>query len=300
MASGKHQHIVPRQMIKRFAAEDGKLVELYKANLTIGSRRRGPKGILFKDDFFKDYLSDFDEDLLQKVELKFAKFYPIIADQEKHQELPGEGGSALIDWIAAMLCRTRSLVCLAQVISNQEDKFLSQFLPALINIIRYTWYTECQDVLTRKDFRWKMMIFPQDYCIVLTDNPVCQTNGLNPGGQVTIVPLSKHRVLIGGLQKAIERWGRITSEQLNAFLAGWAEQSIFAADTNTLKVVKKNLEGNGQIRHEDWYKAARKPFFGLPERMMKMQSPSGAELSQWWKEVKDSYGQSIFPQNDGE
>lgn len=56
VGTGKHQHIVPQQMIKRFTATDGKLVGLYKPRLSIGKRRRSPKGILFKDDFYQIFL----------------------------------------------------------------------------------------------------------------------------------------------------------------------------------------------------------------------------------------------------
>lgn len=300
MASGKHQHIVPQQMIKRFAGTDGKLVELYKPKLTIRSDRITPENILFeKRTFYCDRFEDFDKELLQKVEGKFAKYYPQIADQEKPQRLCGDGGAALIDWIAAMLCRTRALVCLSQKVVETENSPFAVFWKldpaAMNNFIRSHWFSEYQDLLSRSEFCWKMRILPEGQNLVITDNPVCQTNGLNPGGQVIVVPLSKDRVLIGGLKEAIEGWGNFTVEQLNTFLAGWAERSIFAVDTDILENVKKNLEGKGVVETEEWCEQARKPFFGLPERIKTRKPPSDIETSLWWENLKDGYGQSIFP-----
>ena len=66
------QHSVPQMMSKRFADEHGKLLELLKPDLSLGSRRRSPKGILFGKDFYRDHLSDLDEELFMPIEQKFA------------------------------------------------------------------------------------------------------------------------------------------------------------------------------------------------------------------------------------
>lgn len=126
--------------------------------------------------------------------------------------------------------------------------------------------------------------------MVLTDNPVCQTTGVMPGGQVTLVPLSKHHILIGGLLEAVEQWRTVDIDQLNVFLAAWAEKSIFAADCTDLEVVKLLLGGSERIQSEEWLDAARRPFFGLPDRMYLRQPPSGEALRSWWDEIKDSFG----------
>lgn len=60
MSSGKKQHIVPQQMIGRFLGADGKLIGLHKEKLRIENRRRGPSGILFKDDYYCDNLGTAD------------------------------------------------------------------------------------------------------------------------------------------------------------------------------------------------------------------------------------------------
>src|ERR1035437_2617727 len=113
MLTGSNQHLVPQMMIKRFAGDDRKLSELHKPTLTLGSRRRSPKGILFLQNFYHDSISDFDDELLKPIEQKFARFYPLLTDGAKPEPLTGEGGAALIDWIAAMLVRTRALAVLS-------------------------------------------------------------------------------------------------------------------------------------------------------------------------------------------
>lgn len=302
MSSGADQHIVPRQMIKRFAGADGKLIELFKPTLTIGTRRRAPSGILFKENFYLDRFSDFDQELLKTVEQNFGQYYPQIADEEKPQTLCGDGGAALIDWIAAMLCRTRALVSLSCAIVESEDSQYSVFwkiAPAeMDNLMRTIWFTQCQDILTRSDFCWKIRILPDGQNLVITDHPVCQTSGLNNGGQVTIVPLSKNRLLIGGLRDAVENYGYTTAEQLNLFLAAWAEQFIFAADTDTLENVKKHLEGKGDIVTKEWCEQARKPFGGMAERIKSKKIPSEINISQWWEDMKNSYGKPLSEQNE--
>jgi hypothetical protein len=128
---------------------------------------------------------------------------------------------------------------------------------------------------------------------VLTDYPVCQTNGIEAGRQVTIVPLSKHRVLFGGSQEAVDRWN-IPVADLNSFLAGCAERSIFAADSNSLETVARMLRGEGE-----WCEAARRPFFGFVDYLRDQPIPDDAEVSQWWSQMKDSFGDSILSFRQG-
>jgi len=235
------------------------------------------------ENFYRDCLLDFDAEILQDVEQKFAQYYPSIVGQNQPAQLSGEGGDALIDWIAAMLCRTRAIICLSQNIAHQEDAFLGSFLPLIMNTIRSNWFIEFRDIMRRANFRWKMKIFPKECHVVLTDNPVCQTCGIRQGGQVTIVPLSKQHVLIGGLMEDVEEARSWTIEQVNAFLAAWAEKSIFAADRSDLEIVKADLEGEGNI-------GPRKPFLGLSERIYSKQPPPSEDLSDWWEKVKTEFG----------
>ena len=230
MPTGSDQHFVPQMMIRRFAGSDGMLTELYKPTLSIGTRRRAPKGILFLNDLYRDHLSDFDEELLTPIEQKFRNYYPSLSDDSPPPSLDGQCGAALIDWVASMLVRTRAHTCLSCEVAKKEAGLphAAWLLdPALMsNIARTKWFAELQDLLSRPQFRWKVKTYRDDEIIVLTDHPVCQTNGLSAGGQVTVVPLSKQRVLFGGSQEAVERYN-LPISRLNAFLAAWAERSIF-------------------------------------------------------------------------
>jgi hypothetical protein len=298
MASGKRQHLVPQQMIKRFSGADGKLFELHKESLEIGVRRHSPKGILYLDDYYRDICSDFDNDILIAVEQKFAQYYPRIADHKKPEELCGDGGAVLIDWISAMLCRTQSLATLSQAIVQKElspsVKIPENILKLFHNIIRSECYSEHQDILSRPQFKWRMKIFPEGCDIVITDNPVCQTNGLQDGGQATLVPLSKRLILIGGQDKAVEKFRNVTIDDINLFLFAWAYKSIYAAEKHTLESIKKTLDG---IDDKERCEAARKPLFGMPERIKEKKIPSDINISQWYKDMKDKYGESILPGN---
>jgi len=135
-----------------------------------------------------------------------------------------------------------------------------------------------------------MKVFPKECHVVLTDNPVCQTCGIRQGGQITIVPLAKQHVLVGGLQEPVDEARSWTIDQVNAFLAAWAEKSIFASELNDLEIVKSDLEGAGSVGSDEWCEAARKPFFGLSDRIYSRKPPSGKNLSDWWEEVKAVFG----------
>lgn len=285
--------MVPQMMIRCFTGDDGRVVELYKPTCQIATRRKYPRQILWMDNFYRDSLFDFDTEILQHVEQTFARYYPSIVGRNQPAQLCGEGGAALIDWIAAMLCRTRAIVCLSHQIARKENDFLARLLPLMMNAIRSHWFSELQDILTRSDFRWAMKVFPRECDIVLTDNPVCQTSGMGQGGQITIVPLSKQHVLVGGLQEGVEEARSWTIDQMNAFLAAWAEKSIFAAERSDLEIVKSDLEGSGSVGSDEWCEAARKPFFGLPERIYSRGPPCGGDLSDWWEQVKLAFGSPL-------
>ncbi len=222
-------HTVPQMMIRRFAGSDGKLVELVKPELSLGTRRRSPKGIMFKNDHYRDFIADLDEELLKPIEQKFAKYCPLMADEVKAKLIPPDRGSAFIEWVAAMLVRTDAFVSFFHAVADKmEDGFekllYRRFRKEMQNDARTFMFHDFVDLLTRENYRWKALNFPSNVCVVLTDNPVCQTNGLGIGGQVTIVPLSKHRVMFGGQKEAIDEMRNISIGELNHFLAGWSER----------------------------------------------------------------------------
>jgi hypothetical protein len=187
-----------------------------------------------------------------------------------------------------MLVRTRAFAYIFHAVARI-------FGPAyMINIAREKWFSELQDILTRPKFCWKIKMYHRNDIVVLTDHPVCQTNGLGIGGQVTIVPLSKHRVLFGGNQEAVNRFD-IPAENLNCFLSACAERSIFAAESKCLETVAQNLRGEGSIDSTEWCNAARRPFFGFTDRLKDRRVPPDFDVSKWWNQIKESYGETILP-----
>lgn len=293
MPTGRRQHIVPQMMIRHFASDDGRLIELYKPTLKIATRRKYPSQILWLENFYQDCLLDFDKEILQGVEQKFAQYYLSIVGQNQPVQLSRDGSTAFVDWVAAMLCRTRAITCLSFCIARKKDAFIGSLLPLIMNTIRFNWFIEMKDIMTRPNFRWSMKVLQRECNIVLTDNPVCQTNGIRHGGQITIVPLSKKHILVGGLQDAVDEAMSWTNVQVNVFLAAWAEKSIFAADRKDIENVKANLEGNGIIESTEWCEVARKPFLGLLDRIFSELPPSSKHLSDWWEEKKAEFGSPI-------
>jgi hypothetical protein len=174
--TGRRQHIVPQQMIRRFAGLDHKLFGMKKSDLQIEKRKHGPKGILVEDDFYKDTVSDFDAGLLWQIEQKFAHIYSKIVNNEP---IDGHGGAALIDWIASMLVRTRLVNILIGTVPNGLPKSIEEPLrnavKLFVNVERAELFKLYQDLMTRVGWSWKKRRFP-DQCLILTDHPVCITS----------------------------------------------------------------------------------------------------------------------------
>lgn len=305
MPTGHRQHIVPQMMIRRFAGDDGALVELHKPTLRIGTKRRQPKGILFRDHFYRDRVGDFDEDLLKKVEQKFKKYYPRIANGSA-DAIAGDGdaGAALIDWIASMLCRTTGFIRLSRAAAAAAPKSKNSTIFGMLgfalapdlmhNILRSHQFTEYQDWLSRPNWKWKVKQFTEGDHLVLTDNPVCMTRVATPGGMIVVVPLTKRRILLGGLANHVEKCRHWSVAGINAYLAAWAERSIFAADNESLKGVVRTLQGDGVIADPGWCEAARKPLLGITERIAAQPVPGSVDLDQFNEYMKGLYGPSIL------
>ena len=283
-------------MIRRFADDDGKLLELFKPSLRVGTRHRSPRGILFIDNYYLDLVSNLDEDLLTPIEQKFALYYPSIVDQDQPAELSGEGGNALVDWIASMLCRIQAFICLAQAIAQTENANITELVSHVANVFRTQRYLQWRGILTRSKFRWGITVFPEGCSIVLTDNPVCQTNDLGQGGMLLLVPLSRRMILYGGHQQAINHARSFELGQVNAFLGAFAGKSIFAAERATLEAVKRTLEGHGDYGTDRWCEAARKPYFGCAERIQRTKFPDRQSISIWWQQLEANYGDPLFDQ----
>ena len=97
----------------------------------------------------------------------------------------------------------------------------------------------------------------------------------------------KRRILIGGLEEGVERFRNYTIDELNVFLFAWANRSIYAAERATLESIKSVLD---EIDNKEWCEAARRPLFGLPERIMDKVIPKGVNTSKWYATMKDTFG----------
>lgn len=305
MSTGKHRHVVPQMMIRQFAGDDGKLVELHKPTLTIGTRRRAPKGILFRDNFYRDAQVDWDDEVLQGIEGKFARYYPVLADGDpKTLEKNGKAGAALIDWIASMLCRTTWLAAAMNAAWKAREPELLTVPPFFrvglslpftmaFNIVRDIQFGEYQDRLLRPGWRW--LLRPLDgESLVITDNPVCFASNADATRQVVLVPIARTRILFGGLREDIYPLFVWPVSDINLHLAAKADRSIFAADPTTLKSIVRALTTDGDGRTSKWREAARKPHFGLPERILAGPMPDAADTHEFYESMKSAYGESIL------
>jgi len=300
--SGPKQHTVQQQMIRRFANDNGELFVLYKHKLSIGTKTKRPKGILWHKNYYKDIIGDFDAEVLKPVEQKFATYYSKIADEPWSEKLTsGDEGAAFIDWVAANIWRTNFAAKMTKVLSSNAEpviKLLQSIDPNfIINLIRSQGFAEYQDFLSRPQFKWKCRIFPthSSQNLVITDNPVCVALDLGQGGRVLIVPLSKKRILFGGVAKVVEKCCNLSVREINFSMAAWAEHFIYAADRQTLEDIITDLRGEGIITDpSELLAAARKPLFGLPERAATNPVPDNLNTNKSWKSFKNSFGPSIL------
>jgi hypothetical protein len=300
-APSRRQHIVPQQMIKRFADDKGKLLGLRKPTLSIGTRMRSPREILFRDYYYDDSVKSFDEGVLKPIEQKFARHYAQIADAPWEDRVwPGEVGAAFVDWVAAQFCRTGLLVEMNKVIFAQEGGIVAEAYAKgsrlADNLIRAAQFQQYQDLLSRPLWHWKCCIFPaeDESNLVITDNPVCLALELGQGDRVFLVPLSKKRVLFGGKSEVVDKCGGFSARDVNFCLAAWAEREVYAAERRTLEFVLADLRGEGIIAGpSELLEAARKPLFGLPERSAAHPVAKDVDTGAFWREHASSFGPPI-------
>ena len=300
--SNRKQHIVPQQMIRRFTNNNGELFVLYKSKLSIGTKSKRPKGILFSDYYYDDRVASFDKEILQPIENRFGKNYAKIADNPWKKKIwDGEVGAAFIDWVAAQLCRTKLTVEMNKVLFKKENSLLAiayEKDPKLAdNIIRSGLFEHYQDFLARPLWKWKCRIFPDDVKpnLVITDNPVCRVLGFGKAAGALMVPLSKRRILFGESSEIVEKCGDLSIRDINFCLAAWADNHIFAADKQILKDIVIDLRGEGAISGPpEVFEEARKSLFGLPERAATSPVPESIDLDKFWETLKNSFGPSIL------
>jgi hypothetical protein len=269
METGPRQHLVPQQMIRRFANDRTQLRAMRKSTLEILKRPKGPKGILWKENYYKDSAGDLDAEWLTPIEQRFAKYYPILADEPWRGGMASrEEGEAFIDWTISQLCRTLFISKMTDSIVVHKPLLWQAacgLQPKLIhNLIRRQLFGDLKKVFTLPGWKWKCFIINADANLVLTDHPVCSTAVNSPLGHVVFVPLSRTRIIFGGDKDSLARVEALTVLGINRFLAAWAEEWIYAADELTLLGVAREFKGEGSVVDTLWLENARKPLFGLP------------------------------------
>lgn len=281
-------------MIRRFANDAGQLYALNKTRLGILKRPKSPKSILWRADYYKDPAGDLDGEWLRPIEQRFAKHYPKLADEPWQTTMASqEEGEAFIDWAISQLCRTQLVPSMIRSIMGRADtRHQAMFAasPRLFeNLLRVQYFQHTKEVFTCPGWRWKCFQIRTDANLVLTDHPVCNSTETGAYGSVLFVPLSRKRVVFGGSKKALENPMLRCVLAINCFLAAWADQRIYAADTDTLYGVVKELKGHGAIHDAAWLAAARQPHFGLPARAAVTGVPDGVDTQNIFEEMKRRY-----------
>ena len=289
---GRRQHYVPQMMIQRFAGSDGKLVELVKPEMRIGTRRRSPSGILYADEFYQDSVSNMDSDLYAKIEQNFGRIYD---DVLARRQIDGHGGGAFVSWIASMLTRTKLMAAVAPM----------QFLPPAAalyrNIFRGQMYDVYLDLITRQEWIWKYRKLDADEPrIVLSDHPVVFGRNGATGGPVIFAPISSDTLLVGGRREDAEAQIPIEIIDLNFFLAAHAQRHIFAASRESLESVQ--LSFNDEARPLEAREAAIQPLYGIPERIrIRQLARELPDDFDGWKAMQDeieTYGRPRWESED--
>jgi hypothetical protein len=283
MQTGPKQHIVPQQMIRRFANERGQLRAMRKPSFAVLGRPKGPKGILWKENYYKDTSGDLDADWLTAIEQRFAKYYAALADEPwRRGTAPKEEGEAFVDWTISQLCRTELIPKATESLMLNKPSLLQAAYvmdPTLFhNTVRPQLFEHLKEVYTLPGWRWNCFIISTDANLVLTDHPVCSTASNTWLGHVVFVPLSKKRIIFGGGGKSLERVTGLSVLKMNCILASWAEEWIYAAADATLLEVARELKGEGAVTDKVWLEAARKPLFGRTERAAISPAPDSSDV----------------------
>ena len=290
---GKRRHIVPQQMIRRFANEQKLLYYLDKADLRVGTRPRPPGSVLFRDNYYVGRVTDVDLFWLQPIEDRFGKTYPILADGPvPPARLTAAQSDAFLDWSIALLCRTGLLGRMTQVASaRSHGPSYHQLVDALgedfRNLMRYAYYRELRHVFASARARWMFCQFNPDENLVITDHPVCTVNAIGSAhAPLLLVPISRKRIAICGSTASVEMFRQASLLDINLFLAAWAEDRVYAADRQTLEQLAATLSSADGSYRPEFLEAARQPLFGLPTRMAKRPPPSDIEASTIFEDLK--------------
>jgi hypothetical protein len=263
--TGPAQHFVPQQMIRRFGDARNQLRILHKSTLQISRRLVGPKGVLWKEDYYKDMVGDLDAEWLTPIEQRFRKYYPKLADQPwSTAKASRDESEAFVDWTLSQLCRTEWLPRMMAVLASQhvlfKETIKGEVLVTLANRMRRPFFEQIKEIYTLPGWKWLCFNITCDENLILTDHPVCTI------GKVIFVPLSKKRIIFGGCEADLERIRGLSVLHMNCHSASFAAECIHAADRATLERVASELRGEGTIQDPGWLENARKPLFGQMDR----------------------------------
>lgn len=266
MSSGSKQHIVPVQMIRRFTNKDGLLFCLKKENLEIPDRVHGnlPRDILYRRHYYKGREIDFDEEWIKPREDSFAKLYPKIADDEaKPIQLNSEESKIFIEWIVSLQCRSElylEFIEARNIIKNFKQRY-GVSIPAtdMANLQRHLISKDYESLYTSAGWSWRLKVLKEECSMVLSDCPVCHSSLNDVVGPMILVPMSKTRLMVGGTAAALKKLEGATVDQVNLFIASWANKLIYGDSVEVLETVAEQLQQSG--------KPARLPFRGVVERM---------------------------------
>jgi len=274
MSNGRRRHIVPVQMIRRFANADGRLFCLNKTTLCIPDRTIGndPRTILYKPNYYRDEAGDLDGTWIQPIEAAFAdSYHSLVAASAGDRDLNPTERAAVIQWIACLQCRTElfqeSMDTLKASEHMRRRSGAEMSTAAIANRLRRDFAQDYERLYTSTGWYWKMDTFREGRSLILTDHPVCHTTEQEPHGTVVFVPLSKTQILVGGGSTALQQIQAMGVEQVNLFLAAWANRLIYAESVPTLERVAVQLRAAGE--------PATLPFFGLIQRMETSPPPAG-------------------------
>jgi hypothetical protein len=266
--TGDRQHIVPQQVIRRFAGADGKLRVLRKPSLTFDGRPKSPKSLFHADKYYCGTAVNLDEHF-RKIEDNFGKIYPELADAPVPSlRLEGHRAHTFLDWCVAQICRTELLSGMTEIANENIDPEVREaILPIQSDLAlgaRYYFFLNVKRAFEQAKLTWRLRECKTSE-IVITDHPVCHMPGR--GGPFILVPLSKHRIIMGGSRLVLSKVAGWDSTRTNLFLAGWAGERICAASSETLERVKKDIERAETAPVKTLFSHARLPFFGMLQRM---------------------------------
>ena len=266
MSPGPKQHIVPVQMIRRFANSDGRLFCLKKVNLEIPDRVHGnlPRKILYRRHYYEGGVSDLDEEWIKPREDAFANLYPTLADEKAEpKKLNSEEGRVFIEWVTSL--QYRSELVREAVDATNSTAYMKQRTGVTIgandlaNIERRMLAEESESLYNSPGWVWTLKVLNMERSMVLSDQPVCHTMVNDPIGPAVFVPLSKTRLIVGSTREGLEKLKQVSVDQVNLFMASWSNKLIYADSVGVLETVAEHLRGADE--------RARLPFYGVIERM---------------------------------